>query len=213
MERKILIKILTILDQKYPIHPMHTAFTHAPWQFLIAVLLSARAKDAIVIPTAQHLFSTAKDLSGLCVLSLSEIESIIRPIGTYRTKARFIQQTARILLDKYDGFVPNDQTVLESLPGVGRKTTHVIRSVLFGEPVIAVDTHVHRISNWMGIVRTQTVRETEEALMQVVPQESVSILNRIFVLHGQTVCKPRKPRCDICPVARYCAKLIPLASL
>lgn len=208
MVRKTLVKTLAILDRSYPTHPMHEAFVHTPWQFLIAVILSARARDSVVIPTAQKLFVTAPTPQALAALPLATIQSIIRPIGTYRVKASHIQQTAQILVKLFAGQVPQTQTELESLPGVGRKTANIMRSVLFGFSAIAVDTHVHRIANRVGWVATKNRQDTEKTLCAIVPKSLQRIVNRVCVLHGQTYCLPAHPRCSACPIADYCQKVI-----
>jgi endonuclease-3 len=174
-----------------------------PYQILIATILSARTRDGQTAKAVERLFSKAKSLEELAEMSVEEIEDLIKSVGFYRIKARRIKELARILKEKG---IPDNFEDLIKLPGVGRKTANIFLSYI-GKPAIAVDTHVHRISNRLGIVNTRNPRETEEALKNIFPVDLWQRINYVFVGFGQTVCLPRKPLCDECPVSDYCKKV------
>ena len=174
-----------------------------PYQILIATILSARTRDEQTAKAVERLFSKAKSLEELAEMSVEEIEDLIKSVGFYRVKARRIKELARILKEKG---IPSNFEDLIKLPGVGRKTANIFLSYI-GKPAIAVDTHVHRISNRLGIVSTRNPRETEEALKNIFPVDLWQRINYVFVGFGQTVCLPRKPLCNECPVSDYCKKV------
>lgn len=178
--------------------------THTPFQMLVATLLSARAKDATTIPIVNEMFRKYPTPEDFVNMDVAKLEKMIYKIGFFRAKARNVISLSRILLDKFAGNVPETLEELLTLPGVGRKTANCVLAYCFGKPAIAVDIHVHRISNRLGWVTTNTPEETEQALMKLVPQNNWINVNRLLVGHGQTVCKPIGPVCGECSVKKYC---------
>lgn len=202
------LRVLRILDQAEG-NTMLERFrkTHTPFQMLIATILSARAKDDATIPIANELFITYGTPKTLANAPLGEIKRIIKRIGFYNAKAKNIKETARILHEKYQDRVPQTREALMELPGVGRKTANCILAYAFDQPAIAVDTHVHRISNRLGWASTNTPHETEAALEKLIPKKQWNKVNALFVLHGQTICTPISPKCSQCPIEKLCKKI------
>ena len=181
--------------------------TSNPYRVLIATILSSRTKDEVTAKASDRLFQKAPDAGRLVRLDQVEIRTLIYPVGFYKSKAKHLQQTARMLLDTYGGQVPDELDELLKLPGVGRKTANLVLSVAFNIPAICVDTHVHRIVNIWGYVRTRTPLETEMALRQKLPQPYWHRINRLLVAFGQGTCKPVGPHCDVCVLAADCAQI------
>ncbi len=237
MTTKHVQKVLQILDHTYPTLPMHEVHGHDAFRMLVAVILSQRARDSVTVPTAAKLFAIASTPKEFVDMPAEEIEDHIRVIGFYTAKAKAIKKLSQILIEKYDGKVPSTEAELLSLPMVGRKTANIILTTFFDTPQIAVDIHVHRITNRLGWVETRfchprsqvadkatwmsgiqsgemkpddsalAVIHTEKELTKIIPKELHSIVNRVFVAHGQTICLPRNPKCSICPVEKYCLKI------
>ncbi|MEZ5420960.1 MAG: endonuclease III [Vicinamibacterales bacterium] len=179
-----------------------------PFQVLIATLLSARTQDATTLAASTRLFARARTPRTLATLSLKEIESLIYPVGFYRTKARHVKAACQQLLDDHGGRVPSTVDQLVRLPGVGRKTATLVLIVAFGSRRhICVDTHVHRIANRLGWVRTKTPADTERALHAVTDARWWSYLNLYLVTWGQNCCRPVYPRCDDCAIVADCPRL------
>jgi endonuclease III len=178
-----------------------------PFRVLIACLLSLRTKDQTTEPAAERLFALADSPDGMLALAPREIEQAIFPVGFYRTKARVVQGVCRTLLDRFGGAVPSTIEELLTLHGVGRKTANLVVTVAFGKPGICVDTHVHRISNRLGYVRTRTPEQTEVALRARLPRRHWISYNDLLVTFGQNVCLPVSPRCSGCPVAALCPRV------
>jgi len=176
-----------------------------PFELLVAVVLSAQATDRSVNVATRTLFTRANTPEAILALGVDGLAPHIRSIGLYQGKARNIIATSRILVERYGGKVPADREALESLPGVGRKTANVILNVAFGQPTIAVDTHVFRVANRTGLAPGRTVREVEDALQKVVPAEYLQHAHHWLILHGRYVCKARRPDCPTCPVVDLCA--------
>lgn len=186
-------------------HPTtELVFNHDPFQLLIAVLLSAQATDVSVNKCTPALFAAAPTPAAMLALGLDEIMSFIRTIGLYKTKARHILATCQILVDQYNGQVPENRAALESLPGVGRKTANVVLNTAFGWPTIAVDTHIFRVCNRTGIAKGKTVREVEDKLVKVVPKQYQLNAHHWLILHGRYTCKARKPLCEQCLINDLC---------
>src|SRR3989344_7067259 len=198
--------VLTTLDRIYPELPLHRLAT-TPFRTLIATMLSQRARDEQIIPVAKRLFTAAETPKAFLSLSDRKLQIIIRPAGKYRQNAKRIKEICRILLEKYGGEVPDSEEAFLSLPGVGRKTANIVLSHSFGRDAIAVDIHVHRITNRLGGVRTKTPEETEPALQKIIPKRYWRMVNRVFVRHGQTICTPQSPFCLRCPVFRSCRRV------
>jgi endonuclease-3 len=178
-----------------------------PFRILIACLLSLRTKDETTGPAAERLFGLADTPRDMLRLPARRIERAIYPVGFYRTKARVIRGVCRALLDRFGGAVPDDLEALLTLKGVGRKTANLVVTMGFGKPGICVDTHVHRIANRLGYVRTRAPEQTELALRERLPRRYWIALNDLLVAFGQNVCTPLSPRCSACPVRRLCPRI------
>jgi endonuclease-3 len=178
-----------------------------PFRILIACLLSLRTRDETTGPAAGRLFALARTPEAMRRLRAPQIARLIYPVGFYRTKARVILAVCRELVTRFAGRVPPDLDDLLSLPGVGRKTANLVVTTGFGRPGICVDTHVHRITNRLGFVRTRTPDETEQALRAKLPRRHWIGLNDLLVAFGQNVCQPLSPRCSTCPVSRLCLRV------
>ena len=178
----------------------------SPFELLVAVLLSAQATDVSVNKGTRLLFKIANSPTAFLKLGEAGIRPFIQHIGLYRTKGKHLQETCRILVDKHQSQVPRTREELEALPGVGRKTANVILNTAFGEPTIAVDTHIVRVSNRTGLAPGKDVNEVEQQLLKRVPAEFLQDAHHWLILHGRYVCKARSPDCDQCivePLCRY----------
>ncbi|MDK2895905.1 MAG: endonuclease [Candidatus Atribacteria bacterium] len=175
-----------------------------PFRILIGCILSLRTKDSITKKVANHLFSIAKTPAEILAIPQEKLAEIIYPVGFYRQKAKNLREIAQILLERYQGKVPDNLEQLLELPGVGRKTANLVVTVGFGKAGICVDTHVHRIVNRWGLVNTKTPEKTEEALRKELPQKYWIPINNLLVLWGQNICLPRVPRCSICQIQPFC---------
>ncbi len=200
-------KIVKILDDYYPMHVMEDNYTGNPYKALVSCLLSLRTRDEITFPIAEKLFQIADTPYKMINLSYEELCLIIKSINYYKTKAENILNISRILTEKYNGEVPSLMEELLAFRGVGRKTANIVISVGFQKPAIAVDTHVHRISNRLGLVFTKTPEETEFELRKKLPEKYWRKWNQILVLHGKSTCKPITPLCKICPIVEYCNQI------
>ena len=178
-----------------------------PFLVLVSCILSLRTKDAVSLAASHRLFAQAQTPQALIRLPQKTIETLIYPTGFYRTKAKQLLALCAILLEKYDGRVPSTEKELMALPGVGPKTTALTLSEGFGIPAICVDTHVHRISNRLGLVKTTTVEETESALKKLLPEQYWSEFNKLMVMWGQNICLPVSPKCSICPLLPLCPQV------
>jgi endonuclease-3 len=178
-----------------------------PFQILISCLISLRTKDEVTGEASARLFRLARTPRTMLRLPVARIARTIYPAGFYRTKAKTIRALCRTLLDKHGGKVPGDLESLLSLKGVGRKTANLVVTMGFGKPGICVDTHVHRISNRLGIVRTKTPEQTEFALRKVLPGRHWIPYNDLLVTFGQNICKPISPLCSTCPVNTLCPRI------
>ena len=177
----------------------------SPFTLLVAVVLSAQATDVGVNRATPGLFALADTAATMATLSEAEIRNAIKTIGLFNTKAKNVLNLSRILVDRYGGEVPHDRAALESLPGVGRKTAHVVLYVAFGEPTIAVDTHIFRVGNRTGLARGKTPDAVEAKLMKAVPEQYRLHAHHWLILHGRYVCKARKPDCPSCPIRDLCS--------
>lgn len=181
--------------------------TGDPFRILVSCLLSLRTRDATTAAASNRLFSLATTPQDLVLLPIPTIEDAIYPVGFYKTKARRLPQLCRELLQRYDGKVPGDLDELLTLPGVGRKTANLVITLGFGKPGICVDTHVHRITNRWGYVRTSSPLGTEQALRRKLPREYWTILNDLLVPYGQYRCTPLSPFCTQCRLAAWCRRV------
>lgn len=178
-----------------------------PFRTLISCLLSLRTKDETTYPAAERLYKLADNPYDMLKLRPELIEEAIYPVGFYRNKTETILLVCKTLVEEYSGKVPATMEQLLAMKGVGRKTANLVLAKGFGIPAICVDTHVHRISNRLGYVRTKDPLETEMALREKLPQHLWMQINTVLVRHGQNICKPITPLCDRCPVEQYCAKV------
>lgn len=176
----------------------------SPFELLIAVILSAQATDVGVNKATDKLYPVANTAQAILDLGVDGLKHYIKTIGLFNSKAENVIKTCEILLQKYDGEVPEDREALEALPGVGRKTANVILNTIFKHPVIAVDTHIFRLSNRTGLAKGKTVRAVEDKLMKVVPKEFQLDAHHWLILHGRYVCMARKPKCAECVVSHLC---------
>jgi len=178
-----------------------------PFRVLAGCLLSLRTKDETTGPASARLFALADTPAAVLALPLRTIERAIYPVGFYRTKARVLHRVCRDLLERFDGRVPSDIDALLTLHGVGRKTANLVVTFAFALPGICVDTHVHRISNRLGFVRTRTPAQTEHALRRRLPRRHWIGLNDLLVSFGQNLCRPTSPHCSRCPVEDLCPRI------
>jgi endonuclease-3 len=176
----------------------------SPFELLVAVVLSAQATDKSVNLATRELFQAARTPQAILALGAARLERYVKSIGLYRTKAKNIVATCRLLLERHGGEVPRTREALEQLPGVGRKTANVILNVAFGEPTIAVDTHIFRVANRTGIAPGKDVLAVEQKLLKFVPDEFKRHAHHWLILHGRYVCKARKPECPACLIRDLC---------
>ncbi len=179
----------------------------SPYRVLISTLLSLRTKDETTLKASEKLFAKADTPKKMLSLSKEEIEKLIYPVGFYHRKAEQILKISKILIEKYGGKVPDTLEELLKLPGVGRKTANLVLNEGFGKLGICVDTHVHRISNRLGLVKTKNPTETEFALQKVLPKKHWIIFNTLLVTLGQNICTPISPKCSKCPLNEICPKI------
>ncbi len=196
-----------VLQWKAPIVGTFAQGPQAPFKVLISTLLSLRTKDKTTEEASHRLFKKAQTPQALVQLTATEIEKLIYPVGFYRTKAKNLLAVCRVLIDQFGGEVPSDLETLLTLKGVGRKTANLVVTVGFGKPGICVDTHVHRISNRWGLVKTRTPDETEMALRKVLPRKFWIEYNDLLVCFGQNLCQPVSPLCSQCKLQNLCPRL------
>jgi endonuclease-3 len=177
---------------------------HTPFELLVAVVLSAQATDVSVNKATAKLFPVANTPAAILALGEQGLTSYIKTIGLFNSKAKNLMKACRLLVSEHGGRVPRDREALESLPGVGRKTANVILNSAFGEPTIAVDTHIFRVANRTGLAPGATVRAVEDELVRVTPDEFKHNAHHWLILHGRYVCKARKPACPTCLIADLC---------
>ena len=176
----------------------------SPFELLVSVILSAQATDISVNKATDKLYKVANTPQAILELGVAGLKPYIRTIGLFNSKAENIVKTCRILLDEFDGAVPRTRDALVSLPGVGRKTANVVLNTAFGEPTIAVDTHIFRVANRTGLAKGKTPLEVEKRLVKLTPEEFQKDAHHWLILHGRYVCKARKPLCGECPIIEWC---------
>jgi endonuclease-3 len=186
-------------------HPTTELEYRTPFELLTAVLLSAQATDVGVNKATRRLFPVANTPAAMLELGEEGLKRYISTIGLYNAKARNLIATCRILVEQHGGEVPRTREALEALPGVGRKTANVVLNTAFGEPTMAVDTHIFRVANRTGLARGKTPRAVEDKLVKVIPSEFLKDAHHWLILHGRYVCKARKPDCPRCPISDLCA--------
>jgi endonuclease III len=211
--KKRAISIIEILQDATAgmVQPAATSITQQygrnPFLILVSCILSLRTRDSVSLPASQRLFEHAQNPQALLLLSPATIAKLIYPTGFYRQKTKQILEICTILLKQYNGKVPNTYEKLIELPGVGPKTANLTLAEGFGIPAICVDTHVHRISNRLGLVATKTPEETEIALKQLLPEKYWSEYNKLMVMWGQNICVPISPKCSMCPLLPLCPQI------
>ena len=205
MYRQKVKKILDLLEQEYP--DAECALDHSnPFELIVAVALSAQTTDKSVNKVTPQLFAAYPDAYQLADADEEEVSKLLKSIGMYKTKAKNIVAMSKQLVDKHQGKVPKDYESLVELPGVGRKTANVVMSVGFGIPAIAVDTHVFRVANRIGLVHQDNVLKTELSLMETIPKKRWSRTHHSLIFHGRRCCIARGPRCHQCVIQKLCEK-------
>lgn len=203
-------KVVQILKERYYDKTsalMDVSNMKDPFKVLISCLLSLRTKDDVTAKATKRLFERAKTPEEMVRLKKEELEAAIYPVGFYHRKAEQILEISHVLIEKYDSHVPDEIDELLKLKGVGRKTANIVITMGYNKPGVAVDTHVHRISNRLGLVATKTPYQTEFALRETLPKKYWIIFNDLLVMHGQTICTPISPKCSICPITEYCKRV------
>lgn len=185
-------------------HPATELEYKTPFELLVAVMLSAQATDVSVNAATRHLFPVANTPEKILALGEEKLRGYIQRIGLYKTKARHVMQTCRLLVERHGGQVPQTREELEALPGVGRKTANVILNTAFDQPTIAVDTHIFRVSNRIGLAPGKDVVEVEKKLLKFVPDEFKHDAHHWLILHGRYICQARKPKCGACIIRDLC---------
>ena len=203
MNQAIRCEIFTRLRAANP-HPTTELEYQTPFELLVAVMLSAQATDKSVNLATRELFPAANTPQTILALGEDELRSYVQRIGLYQTKSKHIIQTCRLLLERHAGEVPQTREALEALPGVGRKTANVILNTAFGQPTIAVDTHIFRVANRIGLAPGKTVLAVENKLLNVVPNEFKLDAHHWLILHGRYTCVARKPKCGQCLITDLC---------
>ena len=203
MNKDIRTEIYARLREKMP-QPTTELQYGDPFELLISVILSAQATDIGVNKATTKLFPVANTPQSLLDLGVTKLKGYIKTIGLYNTKAENIIKTCRILMDRFDGEVPRTREELESLPGVGRKTANVILNTAFGEPTIAVDTHIFRVANRTGLAPGANVLAVEKGLLEETPQDYLCVAHHLLILHGRYTCVARTPRCTNCVIHNLC---------
>ena len=204
MKRADVVELFSRLQELEP-EPRSELDYRNPFELLIAVILSAQATDIGVNKATRHLFAIAGTPKAMVDLGEEALKKHISTIGLFNTKAKNVLATCRLLVEQHDGRVPESREELEALPGVGRKTANVVLNSAFGQPTIAVDTHIFRVANRTGLARGKDVRAVEDKLEKVVPAQFKQHAHHWLILHGRYVCKARKPDCPSCVIRDLCA--------
>ena len=198
-----------LMQRLFELYPDgYTNGSRDPFFVLISTVMSHRTRDEVTYPTAVKLFETFSTPEEMAEAAEEEIEALIRDVGFYRVKAGRIKEISRILLEEYEGRVPDDMESLLKFPGVGRKTANCVLAHAFFQDALAVDTHVYRLSNRMGLVRTKSPEDTEIELKKVFPRRYWKHINLLLVKLGQNICRPISPRCEVCTLNDICPKII-----
>ena len=203
LNKKECLAVVNLLLEVFPDAKAELDF-HNPYELLVATVLSAQCTDVRVNEVTKILFAAAPTPNDLKDLPIEELERIIKPCGLYKTKAKNLHLTALRLVTEFDSVIPDSIDILTTLPGVGRKTANVVVSNAYGVPAIAVDTHVFRVSNRLGLACATQVEETEKQLMAVIPKELWTKTHHTIIFQGRRVCKARKPECSLCRLTEFC---------
>jgi endonuclease-3 len=201
-------RVLRDLSGRYPLTMLGSWNERkvSPFRTLIGTILSARSRDEMTDVITERLFHRFGTPKALANADRRTVEKILQPIGFYRTKASYVMETAAMVV-KSGGRIPRTIEGLMEYPGVGRKVANCVLVYAFGQQAIPVDTHVHRVSNRMGWIKTKTPEETERRLVELVPKRLWPVINEALVAHGKAVCKPIGPTCDVCPISKHCARV------
>ena len=197
-------RVIKIVEELNNVFEIRVFLDHDPYKVLVRTILSQRTRDENTDQATNNLFAKYKDIYEVVEAPTEDVQELIKPAGFYRVKAGRIQEVSQILIDEYGGEVPDTLEELVKLPGVGRKTANCVLVFAFELPAIPVDTHVHRISNRMGLVDTKNPDQTEVELSKIAPKELWIKLNDLMVQFGQNICKPISPQCEMCPVSYLC---------
>ena len=199
------LTVLSLLAEMYP--DASCELVHrTPYQLLAAVMLSAQTTDKRVNQVTVELFQHYPDAAAMMTADPEVLQRILKPIGMYKTKTDKLMKLSRMLIEKYNGEVPEDQQLLEELPGIGRKSANVVMADAFGHQRIAVDTHVFRVANRIGLVCEKNVLDTEKSLMKVLPEDCWTSSHHRLIWHGRRTCRARSPECGSCPLTEICLK-------
>lgn len=205
-----IIKILTKETKQFTpplINQIINEYGKDPYLILIACLLSLRAKDSTTIHVCRDLFRRVKTPTQMLALKQLDLEKIIFKTGFYKNKANVLHEVSSALLKRFDGMVPKTEEELLSIKGIGRKTANLVLGLAFDKPAICVDTHVHRISNRLGLISTKTVEQTEEVLKKVLKKNQWTVWNKLLVVWGQNICVPISPKCSQCAIKKWCKRV------
>ena len=204
MNKKNILLFFERLEEQNP-NPKGELFYTNPFTLLVAVVLSAQATDKGVNKATPALFNAADTPEKMAALGENKIKDYIKTIGLFNSKAKNVYNLSKILVEKHNSEVPKTREELVKLPGVGRKTANVVLNIAFGQPTLAVDTHIHRIANRTGMVKTKTPEKTELALLKIIPDKFMHHAHHWLILHGRYTCIARKPKCGECIVSDLCA--------
>lgn len=182
--------------------------SHEAFPVFVSTVISLRTRDAVTRTVSARVLKSAPDVTSMISIDREELETLLKPAGFFRQKAKQLKQAAELIQSRFEGEVPDNIEDLLSLPGVGRKTANFVLGMVFGKPAICVDIHVHRISNRLGLARTSSPEETELQLQKIFPPEYWIGINHTMVTFGQRICKPVKPRCEVCPLNTICPVVI-----
>lgn len=211
MKNSKIIKVLSILNKKYPSHSQTTLnrMRKKPNEFkiLISCLLSLRARDENTEKVSKALFKVAKTPQAIASMPTKKLEKLIFSSGHYKKKSRVLKHVSKELIKRFKGKVPNSRESLLSIKGIGPKTANIVLAFAFGECVIPVDTHCHRIPNRLGWVKTKTPEKTELELNKIIPDKHKCEFNAVFVQFGRDICVPISPKCSICPINKFCKRI------
>jgi endonuclease-3 len=208
MLKKIVIEIFKIFQDQQP-QPQTELVYSNNYTLLVAVMLSAQATDISVNKATQNLFKIVDNPQKMLEIGEEQLKKYISTIGLFNGKASNIIKMSKILIEKFNGQVPKNFEQLNSLPGVGRKTANVVLNCAFGIPTIAVDTHVFRVANRLGLANENNEEKTEKALLKIIPKNFLPHAHHWLILHGRYICKARKPDCQNCQIAKFCQKNFP----
>ena len=210
MKVEIFLTLLDTIEKNLPKNSpalkLKKAYKRNPYTILMVTLLSLRSKDEHTAEVARKLFNDIQTPKELLKISQSELEEIIKPLGMQKQKAKTLLEVSSMLLEKFDGEVPASKEKLLSLKGVGEKTANIVLNNAFNKGVIAVDTHVHRLCNFFGVIDTKDEKESSKVLNSIIPATHRSKLNFVLVVFGQTICTVKNPKCEECPVKEFCKK-------